>query len=392
MPIINQVVQGGGTTPTGTIQITTNGTHDVTSYATADVQVPTTAPESYRAFKVNIVGRLINSTSTPWVPLPAGTTDVSDGCFYNAYVGTPSNVLSGIIDLSSLTSVSGINAFNGCFGSCTGITGVNFNNLTAITGDHAFSDAFYHSGLTSLSMPVLTSLSSGSYVCASMCEGCTNLITADLHSLTSVTGVRDCEEMFYGCTGLTSIDLSSLTTLGANYAISKICYGCTSITSMIFPSLTTISNYGVLDSSFYGCTNLTSLSFPALTSTSFGTQTNQFNNMLQGVTGCTVHFPSNIQSKIGSWASVTGGFGGTNTTVSFDLPATNTLTGADTVTYTRNPKYDTATALAWKVGAYGTTNFTPAYYTSGTTDPQASDTIYSDAACTTAVTTISAIA
>ena len=85
-------------------------------------------------------------------------------------------------------------------------------------------------------------------------------------------------------------------------------------------------------------------------------------------------------------------FNALNTTVLFDLPATYTLTGADSVTYTRNPKYDTATALAWKVGAYGTTNFTPAYYTSGTTDPVVSDTIYSDAACTTAVTTISAIA
>lgn len=349
------------------------------------------APASYRAFQVDN-GKLTNSTSTPWVPLPAGTTDVGDGCFYNAYGYTPSNILSGIIDLSSLTKVSGLNAFNGCFSSCTGITGVNFNNLTAITGDHAFSDAFSRSGLTSLSMPVLTSLSGGGFTCTAMCYNCTNLTTVDLHSLTAVTSVRNCENMFYGCTGLTSIDLSSLTALGANYAMSNIFHGCTSITSMIFPSLTTIPNYGVLDNSFSGCTNLTTLSFPSLTSTSFGTQTNQFNNMLQGVTGCTVHFPSNIQSKIGSWASVTGGFSGTNTTVLFDLPATNTLTGADTVTYTRNPKYDTATALAWKVGAYGTTNFTPAYYTSGTTDPAVSGTIYSDAACTTAVTTISSIA
>ena len=70
-------------------------------------------------------------------------------------------------------------------------------------------------------------------------------------------------------------------------------------------------------------TSISNLSLPALKSTSFGSYTNQFDYMLKGVTGCTVHFPSNLQSVIGSWSSVTSGFGGTNTTVLFDLPATS---------------------------------------------------------------------
>ena len=111
--------------------------------------------------------------------------------------------------------------------------------------------------------------------------------------------------------------------------------------------------------------------------------------MLRGVTGCTVHFPSNIQSVIGSWASVTGGFGGTNTTVLFDLPATVTLTGANSVDYQRDPNYDTGTALAW----YNETDgYDVPFYTSGTSDPTVGTTIYSDSSCTTAVTTISSIA
>ena len=70
-------------------------------------------------------------------------------------------------------------------------------------------------------------------------------------------------------------------------------------------------------------TSITTVSLPALKSTSFGSATNQFDYMLKNVTGCTVHFPSNLQSVIGSWTSVTSGFGGTNTTVLFDLPATS---------------------------------------------------------------------
>ena len=100
---------------------------------------------------------------------------------------------------------------------------------------------------------------------------------------------------FYGCTGLTSVDLSSLTTINGSYAM-----------------------YGV----FRACTSLTNISFPALTSTGFGSYTNQFKYMVRGVKGCTVHFPSNLQSVIGSWSDVTNGFDGTNTTVLFDLPAT----------------------------------------------------------------------
>jgi hypothetical protein len=83
-----------------------------------------------------------------------------------------------------------------------------------------------------------------------------------------------------------------------------------------------VSGYQAMQFALIGCTGLTSLSFPALTSTSFGRYTNQFNGMLSGVTGCTVHFPSNLQSVIGSWSDVTAGFGGTNTTVLWDLPAT----------------------------------------------------------------------
>jgi len=134
---------------------------------------------------------------------------------------------------------------------------------------------------------------------------------------------------------------------------------------------------------FNGCSNLSRVSFYALDTNSFGSSTSQFNKMLNGVTGCTVHFPMRIQSTIGSWSDVTAGFNGTNTTVLFDI--VTTLTGADSNSYVRTQKNSTSTATAW---TYNNT----LYYTSGTTEPSVGDTIYSDSACTTSVTTISSIA
>ena len=189
--------------------------------------------------------------------------------------------------------------------------------------------------------------------------------------------------MFRNCSAITSVDLSSLTSVTGQQGCNNMFSGCSSLTTVEFSSLEDISGSQALYYMFLGCTSLSSVSFPALKTTSFGSNTNQFFRLLSGVTGCTVHFPMAIQSTIGSWSDVTGGFNGTNTIVLFDI--VTTLTGADSHSYTRKQKESTSTATAW---TYNST----LYYTSGTTEPSVGDTIYSDSACTTAVTTISAIA
>jgi len=411
MPIINQVVKGGGTTPTGTISITANGTYDVTDKATADVQVPTTAPAHYLQFNEESTqtGMTLSRRNVPIATLNLnGITTVT----YNAFFGLFSNFnnsdsalnfMSGIttilgggcsymfaygggstnfsFDLSSLVTIDA----NGCenmFVQNSRLSSIDISSLQTITENFACRYMLSSCGvLTSINLSALTTIS-GSNACVGMCQGCYALSGINLSALTTISGSNACSQMFWGNTNLVGVDLGSLTTVSGNTACSSM-FGNTGLTHIDFSSLTMITGSGAFNRTFTSCTNLTRVSFYALTPSSFGTYTNQFNSMLQGVTGCTVHFPMAIQSTIGSWSDVTNGFGGTNTTVLFDI--VTSLTGADTNTYTRSQKNSTGTATAWDNG--GTL-----YYTSGTTEPAVNDTIYSDSACTTPVTTVASIA
>ena len=304
MPIMQTVIQGGGTTPTGTKSITTNGVHDVTNYASADVQVPTSGPAYYVEKTLNANDELCTSTN---IINLTGVTKLGSYVLSNAYRGVafPNN------------------------------TNVDFSTIKAL-GEYAL------------------------YYC------------------------------FRDTSGITSVDLTSLVALNANakYCLSNTFSG-TSVTTVNFASLAQVyADYG-FSSCFNNCSKLVSLYFPSLNSWSF-LKTTVFNSMLSNVTGCTVHFPSNVQSLIDSWSSVTSGFGGTNTTVLFDLPATIKITTTNSDFY-RTPKYDTATSFAWKRAMYTSMLIEPDAYTSGLSNPVVGDTVYSDAACTMPFTTITSI-
>lgn len=267
------------------------------------------------------------------------------------------------VDISKLAKISGNYALNYTFYNCTSLTSLSFNNL-AYTNTN-FNGVFANtlSGVTGCTVHFpaewQTTMANWSNIINGMGGTNTtvlfdlpnvrkldltsikvirnnvfkefannnyfpNIISVDLSGLKTIRADSACTKMFYNCSNITSVDLSNLEEFASGWGyecFADAFYG-TGITSMTFNSLSSMKFGQVLRRAFAGCTALTSLSFPALTSTSFGTYTNQFNNMLSGVSGCTVHFPSNLQSVIGSWSDVTAGFGGTNTTVLFDLTAT----------------------------------------------------------------------
>ena len=202
------------------------------------------------------------------------------------------------------------------------LTGNEFSGITSV-GDYGLTYACsYCSGLTgTFDLSSLTSVGSNGLYYAFY--NCTGLTSVNLSSLISV-GDRGLYYAFYGCTGLTSVDLSSLTSIGSN-GFTQAFYNCTGLTSVDFPLLTSVGSSGLFFV-FSGCTGLTDVYFRSLNTSSFGTDTNQFNYMMQNTgttTTHTLHFPSNLQSTI---SGLTGYplFSGTSgyVVLSFDLPAT----------------------------------------------------------------------
>lgn len=250
------------------------------------------APEFYIEKAKDANGKAINSS---YLMDFSQFTDVGDFVFSNAYRNNTN--ISGIANMSSLTTISGNNACSLMFNACNRITSADLSSLTTVSGPSACQGMFGASGITS----------------------------ADLSSLTTISGNSACQAMFSGCTSLTSIDISSLETISGISGCDQMFAGCLNLPSITFSSLKIISGSGACGQMMFNCKNKV-LNFPALTSTSFPNNNNQFNNMLFAAQNTTVHFPSNLDPNNGSTviSSLQGypNFGGTNTTLVFDLPAT----------------------------------------------------------------------
>lgn len=215
----------------------------------------------------------------------------------NGVASKPSGALLGD-EFSGITSIDSYGMYY-MFNRCSGLTGtLDFSDLTSI-GTY------------------------GMYSCFQNCSGLTDI---DFSALISV-GFNGLGYAFYNCSGLTSIEFQALTSLEG----SAFYYGFTSsseLTTIRFPALTTLK-YGAFSGAFCSCAKLTNIYFNALTTSSFVNASDQFNNMFNSSTAstsgtCTLHFPSNLESKI---QTLTGYplFGGTSGKIilEFDLNPTS---------------------------------------------------------------------
>lgn len=260
----------------------------------------------------------------------------------NALVETFSGCPITEASFEKLKTISARNAFDRTFMSCP-ITSIIFNDLETISGSSACISAFRGTLVETITFPKLKTVS-GSQSMASMFQSCPNLKRAYFPALETISSYLQINPAFASCPLLEYVDLSSLSVIGDS-GLCKFFMNCPNLKSVDLSNLTevqegglsnTFQNTGIETLSFpelvkinsdtsllcmcVDCEYLSSISFPKLTTIeNTSGYTDCFEDMLDGCSGVTVHFPAALEAVIGNWADVLAGFGGTNTTVLFDL-------------------------------------------------------------------------
>ena len=253
--ILQGKAEGGTPTPTQekTVEITTNGTHEVTpdegyalSKVTANVNVP--IPDGY-----------ITPIGTKEIT-ENGPHDVTEYASVNVNVESGGDVARSIIN-KTITAYSdneittvGAYAFNGC----NKMTSVNLQNATSV-GQYAFNGC---SALTDVNLPNAKTVGGNAF------QNCTSLTKLDLPKATALNNY-----LVSGCSSLVELNIPNATS-GKGFAIagskiehlylpkftdpgSSVFRGATYLRTVDMPLLNNVQQY-----LFMGCSALETATFP----------------------------------------------------------------------------------------------------------------------------------
>ena len=306
-------ISGGGSSTLITKSITQNGTYNASSdnadgYSSVTVNVSGGAPQNIPLEIDN--GNLQKPASSFTYSMPSSVTDIGFYALNRAF-----KLSDGITSLSfssNLTDISGDYACQEICNEAFNFQTINWGGVTAVSGYCGMQNAFGASGVTSINIPIEDV--SGNEACLSMFGYCPDLQSATL-SLINVSGNLGCAYMFQNCGVLDTVNISALEAVSGDYGLQGMFEGCESLVTLTFSALEELAS-GALTGLCSSCISLTTLSFPSLTTLADDTV---FDDMLVDCENVTVHFPSALQSTIENYQSVLDGFGGTNTTILFDL-------------------------------------------------------------------------
>ena len=159
----------------------------------------------------------------------------------------------------------------------------SFIDLTGIVDldSYSLTYSYWYSNITTADMSSLTKIS-GNYACQDMFNNCTSLTSCDLSGVTTISGACACQNMFYSASHLTSCDLSGLVTISGQQACQNMFTNAT-LSSVKLNSLTTISGYQACRQMFYTAGQLGAVDLSSLTT-------------ISGEEGCYQMFSNNCTS------------------------------------------------------------------------------------------------
>lgn len=243
-----------GTVPTGTLNISSNGTYNVASYASASVSVPEPVyMQKYRTPNTLTTFTDNELSSTIQYGAFAYTSKLATVSFANATsVGNYAFGYCFVLQNISFPKVKTIAtyAFQYCSSFNWVLDSTKFPELTGTLGGYAFRGCQY---ITGVSLPNITSLGAQTF------SACSRISYVNLPSVTNTAGGT-----FSYLTTCTSYSLPALKVVG-----SSCFYSNWALTTLTLPAVTTISAYAFRYCSTLMSLYLTGSTIPTLTATAF---------------------------------------------------------------------------------------------------------------------------